>query len=33
MEKIDYEHGKFTILTNHPDYSDFAYDEYVEERD
>lgn len=31
MEKIDYEHGTFTILTNYPDYEDYPYEEYVKE--
>ena len=31
MEKIDYEHGNFVILTNEVDYDDYPYDQYVQE--
>ena len=31
MEKIDYKHGRFNILTTDLDPSDFAYEEYVQE--
>ena len=31
MEKIDYEHGTFVILTNEVDYDDYPYEEYVAE--
>ena len=31
MEKIDYEHGKFVLLTNEVDYDDYPYEQYVQE--
>ena len=31
MEKVDYKHGNFVILTNEVDYDDYPYDQYVQE--